>query len=70
MLNKGTQYTEDYVAKSIVARALKTEIRAKTIICSNVGTAIKKIDTALPGSHTKALYHSLQRAEAKILAQL
>ena len=36
----------------------------------NVGKFSKRIDTALPGKHTKALYDQLTRREAGVLAQL
>ena len=35
-----------------------------------IGTVIQELDTALPGRHTKLIYDSLKKEDAKILVQL
>jgi len=36
----------------------------------NIGKFSKRVDTALPGKHTRLIYDSLSRREASVLAQL
>jgi hypothetical protein len=57
-------------AKStIVNRAAAQRQKDKTLP-EGVGKHLKKIDTALPGRHTRTLYDALGRREANILVQL
>ena len=42
----------------------------KNAIPPGVGKSIHELDTALPGKHTKALYDSLSKRDARILVQL
>ena len=35
-----------------------------------IGKAIKELDRALPGPHTKLIYDNLDKDDAKVIAQL
>ena len=61
---------QDSVMKSVVAAATKARIAAATPVSSTVERAVKAIDTAFPGKHTKTLYRSRSGEEAGVLAQL
>jgi ribonuclease HI/exonuclease III len=50
-----------------VARAKRGTTRS---LPENVGKLSKRVDTALPGKHTRKLYDQLTRREASVLAQL
>ncbi|KFZ14321.1 hypothetical protein V502_06139 [Pseudogymnoascus sp. VKM F-4520 (FW-2644)] len=50
-----------------IARAKRETTRA---LPENVGKHSKRVDTALPGKHTRQLYDRLTRKEAGVLAQL
>jgi len=39
-------------------------------VLEKVGNYSKRIDTALPGKHTRQLYDQLSRKESSVLAQL
>lgn len=62
--------SQNSVIKSIFTVATKARITASTLISNDIGRAIKAIDAAFPGKHTKALYRSRSRAEAGLLVQL
>jgi hypothetical protein len=55
-------------AKAIVVRLEKQQHKGKQI--EGVGAFTRKLDTALPGKHTRLLYNSFKWNEAAILAQL
>jgi hypothetical protein len=55
-------------AKSTVLCLAKQEHEGKLI--EGVGEYTRKLDTALPGKHTRLLYNGFKRTEACILAQL
>lgn len=58
-------------ARESVRCSIVMETRqAKREIPKEVGAYSKKIDTALPGRHTRTLYDELKREEARMLAQL
>lgn len=61
---------EGYIARTTVARRLQREIKARKSELKGVGEGIKAIDKAFPGTHTKALYTGLKKAEARALVQL
>jgi hypothetical protein len=44
--------------------------RQERVLLEGVGKYSKRIDMALPGSHTRILYDGLKRKEAMVLAQL
>jgi hypothetical protein len=55
-------------AKATVLCVAKQEHKRKLI--EGVGEYTRKLDTALPGKHTRLLYNGFKRTEACILAQL
>jgi hypothetical protein len=55
-------------AKATVLRLAKQKHEWKPI--EGVGEYTRKLDTALPGKHTRLLYNAFKRTEAGILAQL
>lgn len=57
-------------AKSIITATLRKQLSQHQAISNRVGATIKKIDTALPGKHTKGLYQLLSKADASALAQM
>jgi hypothetical protein len=59
-----------YQAKSTVINAAIRAQRATKTLPEGIGKFSKRVDTALPGKHTRVLYDTLQRREAKVLAQL
>jgi hypothetical protein len=56
--------------RSTTLRIARAKRDATTELPENVGKHSKRIDTALPGKHTRELYDRLTRKEAGILAQL
>jgi hypothetical protein len=50
-----------------IARSIRNTIR---FLPENVGKHTKRVDTALPGKHTRLLYDRLSWKEASVLAQL
>jgi hypothetical protein len=56
--------------RSTVLGTAKTNLRRERRLPDNVGKHSKKIDTALPGKHTRELYDTRTWMEATILAQL
>jgi hypothetical protein len=57
-------------AKSTIINVAKVKRRIDKALPKGVGKHLKKIDTALPGRHTRTLYDALGRREANVLAQL
>lgn len=57
-------------AKSTIINVAKAKRRIDKALPNGVGRHLKKIDTALPGRHTRTLYDALGRREANVLAQL
>ena len=57
-------------AKSTILNVARTKREAHASLPEHVGRYSKKIDTALPGKHTRKLYDRLSWKEASILAQL
>jgi hypothetical protein len=55
-------------AKATALHLAKQKHQGKPI--EGIGEYIRKLDTALPGKHTRLLYNSFKRTEAVILAQL
>lgn len=53
---------------TVLAQAIAKHRQRKPI--ERVGEYTRKLDTALPGKHTRLLYDSFKRVEASILAQL
>jgi len=45
-------------------------MRATLLMSARSGKIVSKIDAAWPGSHTRCIYDSLSKRQAKILAQL
>ena len=43
--------------------------RRQRALLGNTGKHIRKLDAALPGKHTRALYNALNRQEAQTLVQ-
>lgn len=58
------------VMRSTTLSMARTNLPRTTSLPSNVGRYSKRIDSALPGTHTKRLYNQLNRKEAGILVQL
>ena len=59
-----------YQARSTRTRLVAARLRQQRRLPDKVGGYSKRIDRALPGKHTKALYDSLKRREADVLSQL
>ena len=59
-----------YQARSTTLRLARAQGRRREHLPDSVGKYSKRIDKALPGSHTRALYDSLNRKESDVLAQL
>ncbi|KAJ6439086.1 reverse transcriptase [Purpureocillium lavendulum] len=59
-----------YQARSTTLRLARAQGRRREHLPDSVGKYSKRIDKALPGSHTRALYNSLNRKESDVLAQL
>ncbi|KJZ72811.1 hypothetical protein HIM_07755 [Hirsutella minnesotensis 3608] len=59
-----------YQAKTTTLRLALTQARAREQLPESVGRYSKRIDKALPGRHTRAIYDSLKREESDVLAQL
>jgi hypothetical protein len=57
-------------AKSTIINIAKAKRQIDKTLPNGVGKHLKKIDTALPGRHTRKLYDALGRREANVLAQL
>jgi hypothetical protein len=47
-----------------------TQLQRHTTLPDGVGKYSKRIDKALPGTHTRSLYDGLKRREADVLSQL
>ena len=59
-----------WVARLTIITRLKANIIKKVTLPLRVGKAIKELDHALPGPHTKIIYNNLTKDEAKVIAQL
>ncbi|KJZ69825.1 hypothetical protein HIM_10778 [Hirsutella minnesotensis 3608] len=59
-----------YQARTTTLRLGLTQARAREQLPESVGRYSKRIDKALPGRHTRAIYDSLKREESDVLAQL
>ncbi|KAJ3455074.1 hypothetical protein MRS44_013674 [Fusarium solani] len=59
-----------YQARSTRTRLAKLQLRQQRALPDRVGGYSKRIDKALPGKHTEALYDGLKRGEADVLSQL
>ncbi|KAJ3454423.1 hypothetical protein MRS44_018317 [Fusarium solani] len=59
-----------YQARSTRTRLVAAQLRQQQRLPDRVGGYSKRIDRALPGKHTKALYDILKRQEADVLSQL
>jgi ribonuclease HI len=59
-----------YQARSTRTRLLVAQLHQQRRLPDRVGGYSKRIDRALPGKHTQALYDGLKRREAGVLSQL
>ena len=59
-----------WAARLIIIARLKANIVGKVTLPLRVGKAIKELDHALLGPHTKIIYDNLTKDEAKVIAQL
>ncbi|KAJ6437389.1 reverse transcriptase [Purpureocillium lavendulum] len=62
--------TPPYQASSTTLRLALARERPREQLPDSVGKYLKRIDKALPGRHTRALYEALKRRESDVLAQL
>ncbi|KAJ3453213.1 hypothetical protein MRS44_018868 [Fusarium solani] len=65
-----TPESPPYQARSTRTRLATSQLRRQRALPDKVGGYSKRIDRALPGEHTKALYDGLKRREADVLSQL
>ena len=56
--------------RSTTLRIARAKRETTTALPENIGRHSKRVDTALPGKHTRQLYDRLTRKEAGVLAQL
>ncbi|KAJ6436382.1 reverse transcriptase [Purpureocillium lavendulum] len=59
-----------YQTRTTTLRLALAQGRAREQLPESVGRYSKRIDKALPGKHTRAIYDSLKREESDVLAQL
>ncbi|KAM6505284.1 hypothetical protein FSOLCH5_15485 [Fusarium solani] len=59
-----------YQARSTRTRLVAAQLHQQRRLPDRVGGYSKRVDRALPGKHTKALYDNLKRREADVLSQL
>ena len=59
-----------WAARSTIIARLKANTMKKVALPLGVGKAIKELDCALSGPHTKMIYDNLTKDEAKVIAQL
>ncbi|RKK10846.1 hypothetical protein BFJ65_g14842 [Fusarium oxysporum f. sp. cepae] len=59
-----------YQARSTRLRLVVSQLHQQRKLPNNVGNYSKRIDRALPGKHTQALYDICKRREAGVLSQL
>lgn len=57
-------------AKATILHEIRGRINASVALPEGIGKHSKDVDAALPGKHTKAIYDTLNKKEAGILAQL
>ena len=62
--------TQRSAMKSTILNAARAKQGTTRCLPDNVGVHSKRIDTALPGKHTRKLYENLSWNEANVLAQL
>ena len=65
-----TPQGQAYQAKSTTVNRARAKQRGKETLPEGVGKYSRRMDTALPGKHTRLLYDSFKRLEACALAQL
>ena len=61
---------QQWAARSSVLSQMKPLLHRKKELPRRIGRAIRELDTALPGRHTKVIYDSLKKKDARILVQL
>ena len=61
---------QQHQAKATTINAARARQWGRKTLPEGVGRYSRKMDTALPGKHTRRLYDSLKREEANVLAQL
>jgi hypothetical protein len=66
----GEDYKQVQGAKATILQQAIARQRRHSRPIKTVGEYTRKLDTALPGKHTRLLYNSFKWAEASILAQL
>ena len=59
-----------WAAKTSIFLRAMPRLKCKRALPNGVEKTIRKLDTALPGKHTKAIYDALTKRDAKILIQL
>ena len=57
-------------AKSTILNQTRAELRSERRLPEGVGRHSRRVDSALPGRHTRLLYDQLSWKEASVLAQL
>jgi hypothetical protein len=61
---------QQHQAKATTINTARTKQWGRKTLPEGVGRYSRKMDTALPGKHTRRLYDSFKRGEANVLAQL
>ena len=59
-----------WAARSSTVSRLRAAITEKAPFPPRIGKAIKELDHALPGPHTRLIYDNLDKDDAKVIAQL
>ena len=70
LISDATQGLPPWDSISSVISLTRPQLIHKNAIPGGIGKSIRELDTALPGKHTKALYDSLSKRDARILIQL
>jgi ribonuclease HI len=65
-----TPRSQPYQARSTRTRLAAAQLHQQRRLPDRVGGYSKRVDRALPGKHTQALYDGLKRREADVLSQL
>jgi ribonuclease HI len=65
-----TPQSPPYQARSTRTRLVAAQLHQQRRLPHRVGGYSKRVDRALPGKHTKALYDNLKRREADVFSQL
>ena len=55
---------------SLTISQITPQLAYKRMLPQGVGKAIRELDTALPGKHTKVIYDFINKRDARILVQL